>query len=345
MPGENGRGRPPEANYHESTRQKELREMGERANLVIRAAYKELRERFECPSDERVDQVLTEMLLRDADEVPAHLRPYMGWDITEIPETVYEETRDLLKMPFHNEAHSTEVVDRTRLILEEMQNGGVEITAEEFELGRMSAAWHDWDQRWKTVQHDSGKLERKRFVGENERSSADALLQELRSRGFVDVDEELVRAAFEATVPGWDAKNGTVEQGALHADSHPVVRAVALADLGAAGLDPDSYIKGGNQLFVEENLDMLHLDFSTLDQDQKDVYEQRMLGWSESQIGFARGRKARFEEELGNLPETAKEELRKLFNKFDKSIARAEEHYARRRAMSVEDLYAVMGFV
>ena len=340
MAGENGHG----GDIHvESEREKELRECKERANKVITRTFDVLKERFEEPSDGTVEAALADMLMRDGADVPGYLDADRGRNATDIPKEEFEKTRELLKMPFHRVAHTREVVERTEEILEAMVNGGVALSEMDFQLGRMIAAGHDLVQKWTTVERPNGKIERVRFKVRNERESADQLLGIMAEYGCPSVDEQVVRAAFDATIPdGWDGS--TVVQKHLTSESHPLVRAVALADLGAAGMDPDSYVRGGDELFVEENLDMLVLDIDTLDETKKEAYRERMLAWSQVQISFAEGRKARFEEELGNLPEEAKEQLRQVFQHFDASIQKAQEHFARREAMSFEDVYEVMGF-
>ena len=342
--GENGHGEPRDPTILiENPRSQELRENKEKANRVNECAFNFLREQFENPSDETVDLALRDMLMRSGDDVPAFLDTYRGREATDIPKEVFEQTRELLKMSFHVEMHSKEVLSRTESILEAMINGGVEISAKDFQLARMIASGHDLIQRWKTIQHKGGKLERKRFMRDNEHDSADKLIELMRAEGLEDFDEALLRAAFEATIPdGWDGT--TVVQKNLLADSHPVVRAIALADLGAAGMDTKSYTRGGDELFVEENLDMHNLDVSALSDDEKEEYFKRMLDWTKIQVSFATGRKDRFEEELGNLPEEAKVELKKLFSQFDNSILRARQSYDTRRGLSFEDLYEVMGF-
>ena len=343
MTGENGGG-PKDVIARESERARELRELRECANRVIENAFQSLREQFETPSEELARAVIADMLIRDGDRVPDYLDANRGRDVLEIPKEDLESTRELLKMPFHNVAHSREVVQRTEMILEAMVNGGVEISEEDFQLGRMLAAGHDLVQKWTIKLRENGKRERVRFKGENEKDSADALIEMMKTSGCRRMPEDVIRETLDATIPsGWDGK--TVVQAHLTPESHPVVRAVALADLGAAGLDPASFIRGGDQLFVEENIDLLDLDLDQISEVDIEKYRARMLAWTKSQMGFAEGRRDRLEAELGNLPEAAKAELRKLFSHFDESIAKAKEHVERREALSFEDLYEAMGFV
>jgi hypothetical protein len=342
--GENGSGDRRDPTIHvETHRSRELRENKEKANRVNEAAFDFLREQFENPSDETVIVALTEMLMRSGDELPEFLGTYRGRAATDIPKDVFDETRELLKMYFHVELHSRDVLSRTEDILEAMINGGVEISSEDFQLARMVAAGHDLIQRWNTFQHKDGKLERKRFISDNEHESADKLIELMKEEGVEEIDEALLRAAFETTIPdGWDGR--TVVQKNLFKDSHPVVRAIALADLGAAGMDTKSFNRGGDELFVEENLDMHNLDIASLSEDEKEGYFDRMIDWTKLQITFASGRQARFEDELGNLPKEAKLEMQQLFSEFDNSILRSRQAYDTRRGLSFEDLYVIMGF-
>ena len=105
----------------------------------------------------------------------------------------------------------------------------------------------------------------------------------------------LVNQAILATVPGWDAENETVSQPNLTPNAPAVVRAVALADLGIAGMEPATFVETGDQLFREENLDIARTLRRTgrsgdLPAGTLEGFKARMLAWSRSQPGFVRGR-------------------------------------------------------
>lgn len=282
---------------------------------------------------------------------------------------------DKEKLPFHNAGHSVGVAARTRKILEAIERGAPELVDERtVEIGQLTAIFHDTVQTWVPVETKDGdftKVMRKRLASPadakavagsedyagNEAASAaeaarfiDAYNEKRREAGlaevFTDGDKEVVRRAIDATIPGFDPEKGTVVQPRLVKESSVITRAVALADLGESGMDPEGYLKAGDALFREENLDILEAskDAKALSEAQKDYYRKRMLGWSKFQPKFAAGRKARLEQELEGLPDAAATEVRKLFAKFDESVEGAAAVATRRESMTFDDLLQDMGY-
>jgi hypothetical protein len=151
-------------------------------------------------------------------------------------------------MPFHCAEHTAGVIHRTAALLRAM--GAVE---REYQMGLLAAAFHDTVQRWAPATTPDGKVLRRRFSGPNEIDSAAEAVAWMRQAdgAFGEPDYELVTRAILATIPGWDAENGTVFQPHLTADAPAAVRAVALADLGIAGLDAGAFVMTGDQLFRE----------------------------------------------------------------------------------------------
>ena len=183
----------------------------------------------------------------------------------------------------------------------------------------MAGAFHDLIQNWEEKEIPSGSIQRSKFAGKNEEESfalAAKFMDETNEKEgeiiFTDEDKKETREAIFATIPGWDREHSTVSQDLLGPESSLVARALALADLGAAGMDgPAQYIFEGNALFREENLDILNVmsdpeKRAALTEEQKESFRKRMLGWSNFQPKFADRRKARFEMEIAGLPEGAK---------------------------------------
>jgi len=288
----------------------------------------------------------------------------------------FEDTKDEKdRLPFHGADHSVGVAVRTRKILEAIERGAPELVDERtVEIGQLAAIFHDSVQVWEpnTVQDgEFTKVLRKRlaspadakasmgsegYIGNEAASAAEAVgffdryNEQRRADGlpevFTEEDKEVVRRAIDATIPGFDPEKGTVVQPRLVKESAVITRAVALADLGEAGMNPEGYLEGGDALFREENLDVLDAakDPSSLSEAQKDYMRKRMLGWSKFQPKFAAGRKARLEQELEGLPEAAAAEVRKLFDKFDETVAAASAVAARRETMSFEEMLRDMGY-
>ena len=257
-------------------------------------------------------------------------------------------------LDFHNFQHTTSVVYKTEKILLAMRRGGAEVAAEHIAEGKIAGAFYDTVQNWKAEQSGGGAVMRKRAIGGNERASAELdrnFMEKVnREAATVVFDEESVARVEEAimsTVPGFDRQKKTVIQPNLKETSSFVARALALADLGTAGME--GYLKfgpEGDALFREENLDIAEAlrDPEEITPEQKEYFRGRMIAWSKFQPLFAEGRKALFESELEGLPEGAKEELRKLFDKFDDAVTGAKAKAAQREKMTFDELALDMGY-
>jgi hypothetical protein len=267
-----------------------------------------------------------------------------------IKESFNEPGSEKEKLPFHNTGHTEGVIRRTESIMNALRDGGVDISDKDMVVAKIAAASHDTVQEWEESEQD-GKTMRKRFAGTNEKQSSEfgqkLMLRANKESGqkiFGQSERDQVDLAIDATVPGFNPEIGTVIQPSLTPESSPITRAVAMADLGEAGMDPEGFLSGGDTLFMEENLDMLGLDPEELTDDEKESYKQRMLGWTKFQPVFARGRKAMLGKELEGLPVEAQENMKNLFDKFDESVSQAEEKAKKREAMSFEEIYADMGY-
>lgn len=238
--------------------------------------------------------------------------------------------------PTNNYSHPREVIEAAELILRAIKKGGVPVTERDIRLARVIAAFHDAVQEWRPErEREAGRWggECKRLIGDNEQMSADELIacmeranEEANAEIFSESDMKVGRAAIMATVPGFDTGHNTVIQPNLTVESGPLVRAIALADLAVVGMGGGArYVDVGNRLFREENLDLIGIDAANLADWQKEALAQRMLAWKKFQPKFAAGRRDLFETEIAPLPEGAKEELHKLFCKFDESIVAAQE--------------------
>jgi len=161
---------------------------------------------------------------------------------------------------------------------------------------------------------------------------------------------ELVTAAIMGTVPTWDAQNMTVAQPNVPADVHPIVRAVALADLGIPGMEGGAeFVETGDGLFREENLDVARAlrrcaARADLAADVVEAYKARIVGWSRGQVAYARGRRARLPIELDGMSGPARAAVEALFHRFDESIAAAEQAVKVREPMPAWDVLRVVGY-
>ncbi|QSH39537.1 hypothetical protein JXR01_00810 [Candidatus Kaiserbacteria bacterium] len=272
--------------------------------------------------------------------------------------TRFEDTYGRDYLPFHNSYHTARVIARVDKIWRSIDEG--EHDLKEYLLLRLCAAFHDSVQKWKSFEIEEDfngqkftKIVRKRFTGQNEKESAGELVacmrqinQEVNYDFFSREDERVAQEAIQATIPAFDIARGTVGQPKLEKHSSRVTRLLALADLGAAGLESEKFVYEGNRIFQEENIDIYEALQSPekIDDAHKEYFRHRMFEWSKSQPRFAKGRQRLLEKELVRLPQREKKEIRYLFCGFEESIAYAKEAVERRRTMSFEELAKDMGY-
>lgn len=226
------------------------------------------------------------------------------------------------------------------------------LQSRDVQIGRLAAAYHDTVQGYEAVETPDGafsKTMRKRFMGPNEQASAQEALEYMATdqRVFGERDMRIVREAIDATVPAFDPESKTIIQPNLTNNSNLVVLAVALADIGGAGMDgPDAHLADGDTVFREDNLDITELirEKAPLSAEQKEYFRSRMLAWTNSQTTFAEGRYARLETELAAIPESARDAVKVLFDKFEETIHASQERVEKRSAMTFEDLARDFGY-
>ncbi|MGG6296373.1 hypothetical protein ACQ4M4_18435 [Leptolyngbya sp. AN02str] len=130
------------------------------------------------------------------------------------------------------------------------------------------------------------------------------------------VDVQMLEGAIAATVCHYDPADQGLFQPALYSTTHApsvVARLLALADLGALGMDGiEVYRWEDSLLFLEENLDVVKLlqiyPSDRLVQDNPTRAEnlrQRLLRRARFQVTFAQSRLARLPAELSGLPPAA----------------------------------------
>jgi len=257
-------------------------------------------------------------------------------------------------LDYHNAWHTKNVIRRTKTILKAIASTDQKTAR----LGELTAAWHDVVQNFNTEEETIGlftKKMRKRSVVENEETSAeeacdylDALSKENGNAIlFSDTDREVVRRGIHVTIPDFHPEQGTVIQPNLTHESDLVARAVALADIGAAGMDgPDIFGQEGDALFREENIDISDAlrNQEYMSPSRKEFFRGRMIEWSEGQEQFAAGRKALFDAELQGLSKEEQEAVRPLFSKFDESIQGMREKTERRKEMPFDELVRDFGY-
>jgi hypothetical protein len=242
-------------------------------------------------------------------------------------------------MYYHNSEHTIGVIERARAI-----GVALGMSDRQLLLTVIAAAFHDTVQRWVALEGEGGVVTRKRLTGRDEVASAAEAAEAMAALEIRFTPDEygIVASAIVGTIPGWDSEAATVCQPFLI--EHPVIRAVALADLGSAGMDPIMYHRDGPALFAEENLDLMEAIMgsqlvSDIPKVSQEFYRGRYLAWLKVQPGFARGREYRLDHgELEGLDPAVHSRVRALFNRFDESVNAAEAAVRRAESLSFAEL-------
>ncbi len=174
------------------------------------------------------------------------------------------------------------------------------------------------------------------MLGTNETESADELIKYMNAQVdaggkplFSERDMADVKQALMATVPGWDIQKGTVEQINLSESSRMLARAVALADLGEAGMEPEVFLDAGDALFLEDNPDIAEAvkdpEKFKDKPEEKARFAARIVAFRKMQPEFALGRQNRLEQELKGLSEEEKKSVMKVFDQFGNDEVEIED--------------------
>lgn len=262
------------------------------------------------------------------------------------------------QLRFHCCRHTQDVYRRTELILSAVWEIEPKLVSKRhLQIGLLAAGFHDEVQEWVEEKISEGrhiKLFRRRLFGINERASIGDLVgymnrvnKEAKVEIFSWDDKVLGTESINVTIPSFDPKMSTIVQPNLLQTTSLVARALALADLGAAGLDGQkSFLYDGDAIFREENMDVFDASRSkvSIAREDKEYYRERMIKWSEFQPKFAEGRRNMLRFELEGLPPKIKACVWSLFSKFPESIRMAKIVAAKRSKMSFENLLKDMGF-
>jgi len=240
----------------------------------------------------------------------------------------------------HAGGHTKSVLYRATLIA-----AALGLSSHHVLLMQIGAAFHDVVQEWDPIEKSGGVIVRRRKTVSNEEKSvaeARSFMKTLPMK-FQEWEKKEIDASILVTIAEWSEAHKTVVQPNLTAKSHRLVLAVALADLGAAGMDPVGFIRDGCSLFAEEQIDIaLTLSAARRSEDIDKVvqekYRKRLLAWLSMQAAFARGRKELFFHEVQGLDVAATQRVRMLFSHFDESIAAAEEECGRFETMAFASL-------
>lgn len=216
----------------------------------------------------------------------------------------------------------------------------------------------------------------KRFGGANESASfkelKEYLTQEEYQGIFSEDDMNDLDKVFTGTIPGFDPEKKAITQPNIDSESQDLAIAIAMADLGAAGMEgAESLIYDGDANFREEHMKISREirqaaaegNLSDLSEDDKAAIKAKMVGWTKFQKKIAadqRGffqermkwlRERRMNDESGHYSREAVQQINaldKLFptfqteESFQAEIAKIDTKIAEREAMGFEELVKEM---
>ena len=229
---------------------------------------------------------------------------------------------------YHTRLHVDGVRDRATLIFQTIQPAweasldqqpGSGYLARMHHLLDLCAVAHDMLQIF--VPHQP-HTSRRRESGVSETATAERLLeyiqvlnQQLQTAGvdpsaqFTEADFALIREAIAATICEYDPGDRAIFQPALYTSQppiSPISRILALADLGALGIEGiAAYNREGQLLFLEENPNVISFIQGHSVGDHPDLEEnirQRLLKRARFQVNLAKSRLARYPQEVAGLP-------------------------------------------
>ncbi len=223
---------------------------------------------------------------------------------------------------YHTRDHLAQVQRRSQLIWQTvcptLDQSDIELSQLE-RLLDLCVIVHDMVQIFEVQpQHTS----RQRIAGVSETATIDRLIAYIHSHHceqLTALDQATMRSAIAATICVYDVTEQAIYQPALdQVDLSIVARILALADLGALGIDGIAmYNREGSLLFLEENPDVISLlssgaihQLETTDITLAKNIQQRLLKRCHFQISFAKSRAKRIDQELAQFPTAAIAPLR-----------------------------------
>ncbi len=264
------------------------------------------------------------------------------------------------KLDFHDVEHTQKVVDRYRSVVTKFKEYGLEVgTEREIILGEIGAMFHDVVQDFDVEEKQEEfngvmfvKKRRKRLAGVNELSSAYSAIAFLNEKYYgllSDQDEKFLIKQISTTVPKFIEGEG-VTQINLKPDSSLVDRALAMADLGTSGMEPEKFVSDSDKLFREDNLDVAYaVDYMNeggyLDSTRQEYFRSRMLSWCQVQVFFPKERKMKLEKELDFLGNKKDQFILEVFPGFQKAEELMQKAVENRQEMTFVKLAQDMGYV
>ena|SRR3989344_2995734 len=287
----------------------------------------------------------------------------LGKNGLETVSTRYEDTDPFNSYQYHKLSHSRLVGQRFKKLASDLREEIPSlISPEDIVFGTANAKGHDrfidWEPVSKIVEDIDGYevMTMKRYSGPNEEKSAEEEILDMRMINeklgrevFGDYHEAICLESYRVTIPGFSPEHKTVFQPNLKPETSIVARLTGLADIGSAGMNTERFLEDGDELFREEQLDILLMLTSPnslmfTNSRVSDHVRGRMINWSNFQPNFARGRGELFDSDTEGLPEKAIKILKNHFDHFDDSYEATLSIAKKRESMTLQELIVDMGY-
>ncbi len=248
-----------------------------------------------------------------------------------------EEKFPVSSFPYHNAAHTRQVVLESLLFLES-SSGSNKITEEQVLDLFIAALFHDIIQNFEWREILSGGIAYQRIrANTNEEVSFHSAVQRLKESGvkLSQEREDGLEKLILVTQPQFSLKEKTVIQPRLTRNSSIEEFAIAAADIAVCGYNTEQYMRDGLTLFRENNR---LIGLNHLEQDKRSSLRSTLIGWLHGQVLFVDGQCKLWRRSF--IPSGIKNRL----TMFTQSRRAAKRRWQMYRDTSLEELLDLFGF-
>ncbi len=192
-----------------------------------------------------------------------------------------------------------------------------------------------------------------RDLGNNEIKSSERAIAimlginaQLGEEIFIPYDMQIMAEAHLATIPPWNDELGTVVQPYLTIYSRPLVRVMAIGDIGSSGRNTAQFLEDGDRLFREEQIDILEALMSPepMSISYKRYCKDRIVAWSYGQPNWAIGRQRRQDLEFAGFTKPVQIAMKRRYNQFVQSEEATRLVAQKREEMSPDQILIDIGY-
>lgn len=246
-------------------------------------------------------------------------------------------------LSYHELGHTAGVADRTVRILSAIRAVDQSlVNSDDIFFGALMASHHDLIQAFVYKGEGLSRVRIPDYMNIEARSH-ELLEQYMRQHKgiFSEADINFAGRALFATVCNRDSSGKITQPYIEHSmwstmesgRSVFIIPALAMADLGDAGMSPH-IIDRGNAMFRENHegitTALATRNINTFSLPEKRFIRERMINWAGGQIAFVQGRRNTFEEQCNSyFPQELQGAVRTLFPYFDFSEQKVSERYTR----------------